>query len=224
MSLGQAMTKWHPGTKVLLAAAVAAVPYLWWTSADDPPPTAAPVARAPEPAGAAEPPGALEPYALPPLERFAGVVERPLFSPTRRMPAIEEPPPEVEAVPEGPAAPESPSGPAEPDLRFFGTVRQGGKSMALVTFPATNAVARLAEGDRVGEWQVVEVDRNRLILGIGEEQRAFQIFGPGSHARPASAQPAPESPPAAEEPLDGGGPTPEEPPYDDAPLDEMPPE
>jgi general secretion pathway protein N len=208
---------WHPGTKLLVVAALAAVPYLWWTRPGAPPPVAAPPPEraASGDAGAAggvaavAAGAALEPYALPPLERFAAVVERPLFSPTRRMPPIEEPPPEVEPAPtEAPAAVSLPGGPEEPDVRFFGTARQGERTAALVTFPSNNAVARLAVGDRVGEWEVLEVERNRLVLGVGEERRLFEIFGAGAREVPADAgtvpatpdAPSPDLPPELEEP------------------------
>lgn len=206
------MSGWHPGTKFLLLAGLVAVPYLWWTTSDPPRPAAPVVRAAADPGGTAPPPGALEPYALPPLERFAAVVERPLFSPTRRMPPIEEAPPEVEEAP--PEVVEAPAGPEEPELRFFGTVRQGGRALALVTFPATNAVARLGPGDRVGEWEVTQVEPNRLVLAIGEERREFEIFGAGSRSAPESAPgraPGPES--ADGESLDG-----------ELPPDELPPD
>ena len=99
--------------------------------------------------------------------------------PVQTAPA-EAPPPE--------AAPSAgPTGPAEPDLRFFGTERRDGTAAALVTFPATNKVGRLAPGDMVGEWRVLSVDSNRLVLGQGDEQRTFEIFGAG--ARGAAPEP-----------------------------------
>lgn len=192
---------WSPLTKLLLVVAAVAVPYLLWTQ-EDPASTVAPppslVPNEPESVTEASEPQALELYVLPPLERFAAVVERPLFSPTRRMPPIPEPPPEAAPVEAAPEPEPEPVGPEEPELRFFGTARQGGRSAALVTFPATNAVARLGVGDRVGEWEVIEVDRNRLLLGIGEERRSFEIFGAGAPG--VSATPPPD---AAAEPLPG---------------------
>lgn len=211
------MSSWHPGTKFLLLAGLVAVPYLWWTTSEPPRPAAPVVRAAADPGGAASPPGALEPYALPPLERFAAVVERPLFSPTRRMPPIEESPPAVVEAPAEPAPEPPPAGPEEPELRFFGTVRQGGRALALVTLPATNAVARLGPGDRIGEWEVTQVEPNRLVLAIGEERREFEIFGAGSRSAPESVPgraPGPES-------ADGESPDGELPP-DELPPDELP--
>ena len=187
------MTKWHPATKLLALAALLVLPYLLWTAgADQAPVVAASVERAaPTEAelAALEPPPAQ--FVLPPLERFTAVVERPLFSPTRRMP-----PTPVVSEPDAPAPiAEAPAaeGPAEPELRFFGTVRQGGTAAALVTYPATAEVARLRLGDAVGEWQVISVDRNRLELGLGDERRTFEIFGAGMRGTPAD----PPSPAAA---------------------------
>jgi hypothetical protein len=181
------VTKWHPATKLLLLAAVLAVPYLLWTRDEDAPPAVAasvarPAAEEVPKAGTGAPgqPPA-DPFVLPPLERFTAVVERPLFSPTRRLPV-----PTVPVVAEASAPAPTPepiaARPAEPELRFFGTVREHGAAAALVTYPATAEVARLAPGDTVGEWRVVEVGRNRLVLGLGDERRSFEIFGAGSRA------------------------------------------
>jgi general secretion pathway protein N len=185
------VTKWHPATKLLLLAAVLAVPYLLWTRDEDEPPAVAasaarPAAEAPE-AGTgapAEPP--VDPFVLPPLEWFTAVVERPLFSPTRRLP-VPTPPAVAEAPVTAPEPEPVAPGPAEPELRFFGTVRENGAAAALVTYPATAEVARLAPGDAVGEWRVVEVERNRLVLGLGGERRSFEIFGAGSRAAAGAA-------------------------------------
>lgn len=183
------MTQWHPATKLLVLAALLVLPYLLWTGSGDQVPVVAATAVRPAPAevevAALEPPPT--PIMLPPLERFTAVVERPLFSPTRRMPP---PPPAVVREPEAPL-PEAPvdAGPAEPDLRFFGTVRQGGTAAALVTFPATAEVARLRPGDMVGDWQVLSVERNRLELSLGEERRDFEIFGAGMRGSPPAEAP-----------------------------------
>jgi hypothetical protein len=187
------VTKWHPATKLLLLAAALAVPYLLWTRDEDVPPAVAasaarPAAEALE-AGTGAPAEAPDPFVLPPLERFTAVVERPLFSPTRRLP-VPTAPAVVEAPPPPPATESAPVGPAEPELRFFGTVRENGTAAALVTDPATAEVARLVPGDTVGEWRVVEVERNRLVLGLGDERRSFEIFGAGSRAATAASAPA----------------------------------
>jgi hypothetical protein len=195
------VTSWHPATKALALLALLVLPYLLWTRSDETAtPVVASVARAVTSDDAAEgaptPPAAFE---LPPLEKLSEIVERPLFSPTRRMPV---PAPRV-ASSTGPVAPAAPaaSGPAEPELRFFGTVRHGGTAAALVTYPGTAQVARLQPGDQVGDWQVLSVDGNHLELGLGEKRRSFEIFASGTHGG-TSAPDSPDSPDQAPGPED----------------------
>jgi hypothetical protein len=177
---------------------------------------------------------------MPPLERFTAVVERPLFSPTRRMPAIPEPPPDATAGEAPAASTAGPSGPGEPDVRFFGTVQQGGKLAALVTIPSTNEVARLVPGNRVDPWEVLAVERNRIVLGAGEERRTLEIFGSGLR-QPAAEAPEPggtarsgRTGAGAEEPADAPNDTPVDESAEpdsmgdgegqDVPVEELPPE
>ena len=170
------MTKWHPATKLLLLAALLVLPYLLWTSSEEP--SVAVVARAAsvrDSAPATEP--APVPLVLPPLEVFTAVVERPLFSPSRRMPL----PPPAEELLDAPRAPSEPVdlGPPEPDVRFFGSAAKDGVVAALVSLPATAEVARLRPGDTVQDWEVISVERNRLVLGLGDQRRSYEIFGSG---------------------------------------------
>ncbi len=188
MATNSTATRWSPVTKLSILAGAVAVPYLLWTApGSSPPAVARPPVRAAEDVGtgpglaatAATAPTA-EPArrrALPSLQTFAAVVERPLFAPTRRfVRPVDAPEPEPvaeageEVLPEPAAA-----GPGRPDLRFFGTVRQGGKVAALVTGDA--GVERLKVGDDVEGWQVTEVTRDRLVLVREGEELAYEIFG-----------------------------------------------
>ena len=208
------MSNWHPATKALALLALLVLPYLLWTRSDEgATPVVASAARAVTsdvPAGETAPPPA--PFELPPLEQLSEIVERPLFSPTRRMPP---PPPRVAvAAPVAPVA-QAPSGLNEPQLRFFGTIRQGGVAAALVTYPGTGEVARLRPGDQVGDWQVLSVDGNHLELGLGEERRSYEIFAAGAGAgastekdtehAPASDADSPDDPGDAAPPADDAG-------------------
>jgi Tfp pilus assembly protein PilP len=186
MATNTTTARWSPVTKLSILGAAVAVPYLLWTAPDSGAPAVArPPARAVEdagtgPAGAAAtaPAEAARRRALPPLQAFAAVVERPLFAPTRRFARpVDAQAPEPEAVAEAEDAPPEPeaAGPERPDLRFFGTVRQGGKMAALVTGEA--GVGRLRVGDAVGDWQVAEVTRDRLVLVYEDEKLAYEIFG-----------------------------------------------
>ena len=178
------MAGWHPLTKLLLLLAVLAVPYLLWTMSEDTPAVVQARRAGPlgaTPAEAAEPP-VVEPRSLPPLQTFAAVVERPLFTPSRRLVRpVELPPsepePELEAEPaveeEEPAAePVTP-----PELRFFGTVRRGREVTALVTREGAPELARLGVGDEVEEWTVKSVSRDRLVLDYEGQEAVYRIFG-----------------------------------------------
>lgn len=183
------MTKWHPATKFLLLAAVPVLAYLLWSGGDEQPAAVVASVARPQPADPAPTAAAADAKAatfeLPPLERFTAVVERPLFSPTRRMPVLTAPAEAAQSTAEAP--PTGPTGPEEPQLRFFGTERRGDAASALVIFSATGKVGRLVPGDMVGDWRVLTVDSNRLVLGQGDEERSFQIFGPGARGRETPA-------------------------------------
>lgn len=184
------MTNWHPATKFLLLAAVPAVAYLLWSGSDEQPPAVVANVARPQPAESASPAAAADANAsafeLPPLERFTAVVERPLFSPTRRMPVLTAP--AEAAQPTAEAPPSGPTGPDEPQLRFFGTESRGGTASALVIFLATSKVGRLVPGDMVGDWRVLTVGSSRLVLGQGDEERSFEIFGAGARGRSTTPQ------------------------------------
>lgn len=94
------MQAWHPITKLVAVLGVLALAWLWWTGDDfqtgmasDDPAGTVPVAHA-EPVAVPEvrpvADGALFARALPSIEAFSGMLERPLFSSTRR-PAVVAP-------------------------------------------------------------------------------------------------------------------------------------
>lgn len=189
------MKNWSPLTKLLLGVAVLAVPYLLWTSGGgDGPAAPAGVSQARRSADAASPADAAgdagpaedegRRRTLPPLQNFAAVVERPLFTPTRRLVRPVDP---VAAEPEPPAQAGGEEEPAEavpqtprPDLHFFGTLRRGGEVKALVTKQGGAGVDVLGVGDPVDEWEVRTVDRDRLVLAHQDEEAVYAIFAPGS--------------------------------------------
>lgn len=106
----------------------------------------------------------------PPLERFRAMVERPLFRPDRR--PVET---FVEEEEERPL--EIPFDPgAELDLRFVGTLVEGGRAVALVELDGEPELVRLSVGDRIGEWRVVIVDDDRLVLSDGSERRRYTLL------------------------------------------------
>ena len=182
------MTKWHPATKFLL---------LGRSRGADTCCGVAGTGRRPAGRGqrrrARSPPSrrsirrdrptpARRAFVLPPLEQLTAVVERPLFSPTRRMPvqvARDEAPTASGRARRSRPRLDLPSrscGSSEPRARTAWR-RHWSPS------PRTTKVGRLAPGDRVGEWQVLSVERDQLVLGLGDEQRKFEIFGAGRGLR-----------------------------------------
>lgn len=183
------MARVHPLTKALVAVAAVAVPYLVWT-APEPGPVAAVNVRD---EATLVPPVPVRPTvipSLPPLQIFAATVERPLFAPSRRLPQAAAP--EVDPAP---VAATGASGPEEPDVRFFGTMGRGGQNLALVDLGDGGTARKLALGDEVGSWQVVAIERDRLVLGLGDDRRDFTILRGGTAAAAPAATEAGEAAP-----------------------------
>jgi len=89
---------------------------------------------------------------VPPPEAFRAVVERPLFRPDRRpVPVAVEPnfPPVLRSEP--------------PPVTFVGTLRRGGRTVALVAGAAPKLL-ELEPGGDVAGWRVLAVEPRRLVL------------------------------------------------------------
>lgn len=127
------------------------------------------------PAAQADPDPALS---LPPAEAFATIVERPLFSATRRP---WQPPPVVEAAPE-PEPPPEPAPPPEPvaipapepppaiEFTLVGIVIAGAERQALVLRQGDGKVVQVPEGGEVAGWFAVLIDPDRAVF----RQRGFE--------------------------------------------------
>ena len=99
---------------------------------------------------------------VPPRERFAAVVERPLFSPTRRP---------TEQVAE--AAQGAPSEPLDVDL--LGVVIWRLQRLALVRPRNAADVMQLAVGGMVSGWTVVTIEPNRVTFRQGEAEQVVRL-------------------------------------------------
>lgn len=88
--------------------------------------------------------------------RFRAMVERPLFSPTRRPPAA--PPAPLDAP--APAALPLPP----PDLTLSGVITGGGSGIALVRRPQDAAPIHVALGGTVDGWTVAEIRPRAIVL------------------------------------------------------------
>ncbi|HMR31470.1 MAG TPA: hypothetical protein PKA13_09885 [Geminicoccaceae bacterium] len=169
MRTDSALSHWHPATKALVGVAIVALPYLAWTSLGEAPAAVAVAQRL----APAEPPAAVpqaEPLEvaalrqLPPLDQLSTMVERPLFSPTRRPQlAAVAPSAGPEELGEEEAAVDQPADGA-PSLRFVGTIGQGGGMTALVLHDEEAAVSKLVVGDEIDGWRVTEVTASQLVI------------------------------------------------------------
>ena len=114
---------------------------------------------------------------LPPLDRFRVMLERPLFTATRRPAPAEEPPAGSTDLPEEELVVDT--GPAPvgaPQIRFVGTVGQGGVMSALVLRGDATEVERLLVGDEVESWLVTEITASQLVMEHDGEQFVLNIL------------------------------------------------
>lgn len=129
------------------------------------PPAAA--ANAPPPGPAASSSG---PFHLPPLDSYADVLRRPLFSPDRR---AHEPAPAVGA-------------PLSFALR--GIVIEADTHYAIVEEGST--IRRLTEGQALGGGMIAKIVRDRVVLNIAGTDRVIRLFEPSTNDEPAPKQSA----------------------------------
>jgi general secretion pathway protein N len=146
----------------LLAAVVLALTP-WPVVAEDAPPRA----------GAANPLAALS------LDNLAATRGRPLFSASRRPPAL----PPATAAPVRRERSRVP--PAPPPLILVGVVLDAEEARAVVR--AGTAIIRARIGDDIGGWTVTAIEPRRLVISRDDRSVSFALFG----AEPAGATTAP---------------------------------
>ena len=175
------MREWHPLSKVVVVLGVLGIGYTLVT--EDEPPSLVAVAASPDrllpaaPGRLADIPdlpvtGSIE-QDLPPLEAFAAIIERPLFSPSRRPwePVVVAVEPQT-----GPVDEPEVVKPLDPGVAFVGSLKRSGEIMALVTRDNGQIVEALRRGDRIDGWRVVEVTEWSLDLEAGGERHRLEIF------------------------------------------------
>jgi hypothetical protein len=97
--------------------------------------------------------------ALPPLDAFREIAERPLFFPSRR-PSASAPVAGLQG------------------MRLEGVLVVGAEKRAIIK-QADGRTARVAEGDMVGEWTVRQIERERVLLVAGERRLELTPRRPG---------------------------------------------
>jgi general secretion pathway protein N len=149
------------------------------------------------------------PVAALPLDQLSTILDRPLFSPSRRPPAP-PPPPVVQAPP--PPAP-----PPPPDLVLFGVVMDGEGARAVVRAGADKKILRAQIGDDIDGWKVSQIEGRKVVLSLDGRFATFKLFnddrarsesagGPAASGEPKDSQrriQAQQTPPQAGAPQPG---------------------
>lgn len=171
---------WHPLSKLTIVIGLGALVVVWWldqgwpgdarvaatvpSSALESRPAvlAAFPARVPGPIRSADPDQGSR--ALPPVDAFASMVDRPLFAPARRP---IDPEIEVAELELSPWTVEPAAAPVYPAVSFIGSIEENGRVRALLGDGAN--VRGVALGDTVDGWTVLDIDARRLKLGAEGE-------------------------------------------------------
>jgi general secretion pathway protein N len=114
-------------------------------------------ARAEEQGRAAAP--LANPVAAQSLEQLRAIVDRSLFSPSRRPPPPPAEPPPVAQAPAGSAPP-----PAPPIVVLLGVVMDGQNARAVVRVGADKRLLRAQMGDDIDGWKVAQIDGRKVVL------------------------------------------------------------
>ena len=109
------------------------------------------------------------PVAAQPLEQLPAIVDRSLFSPSRRPPAAPTP------VVQAPAASAPPSAP--PNVILLGVVMDGQNARAVVQVGADKRLLRAQMGDDIDGWKVAQIDGRKVVLASQDGRFAtYRLF------------------------------------------------
>jgi len=151
-----------------ISAACAAIVYGEITAE----PTSPIAAIAPAAAPALPVPAAEEPaFAVPPLQTYAEVTERPLFSPSRRPAAVTQ----------------QVAGPAS-SLALVGVVISGDGRVALIRQGKAPALARVREGQQVEGWTVRSIAPDRVVVRNGTSEAQLKLHEDTTAAKDGNSQ------------------------------------
>jgi type II secretory pathway component PulC len=124
-------------------------------------------ARAEEQGRAAAP--LANPVAAQPLDQLSTILDRSLFSPSRRRAPA---PPPVAQAPE-PAAMPSPA----PNLVLVGVVMDGESARAVVRVGADKRLLRAQMGDEIDGWKVAQIEGRKVVLASQDGRFAtYRLF------------------------------------------------
>jgi hypothetical protein len=157
-------------------------------------------ARAEEPGRAAA--ALANPVAAQSLDQLSMILDRPLFSPSRRR--LPAPSPPVVQAPAPPALPAPP-----PDLVLFGVVMDGESARAVVRAGADKRLLRAQIGDEIDGWKVAQIDGRKVVLASQDGRFAtFRLFNNergGTDANRGVASDGPKNSQMQQAPSPAGG-------------------
>ena len=157
-------------------------------------------ARAEEQGRAAAP--LANPVAAQPLDQLSTILDRSLFSPSRRGPSA-PPPPVVQAT-----APPAPP-PPPPNLVLLGVVMDGESARAVVRAGADKRLLRAQMGDEIDGWKVAQIDGRKVVLASQDGRFAtYRLFNDergGADANGGAASDGPKNSQMQQAPSPTGG-------------------
>lgn len=118
---------------------------------------------------------ALNPLAGLSREALRDLTDRPLFSPSRSLPVIEEEEP-VEAPP-----------PSPPGAVLVGVMVAGGRSVAVVVDPDGGGSESVSVGDDIEGWEVAEIAADHLVVTLDDRRETLRMFVPGRTPAPGAS-------------------------------------
>ena len=108
-----------------------------------------------------------------PLSALTATRDRPLFSVSRRPPALA-----VQAAPPPPPPPApdpAPAPPERPTLTLIGTIVGPGTSVAMLRDTATQAVKRVREGEETSGWRLKTVKLRAVVVEKGDQSAVLAL-------------------------------------------------
>jgi len=120
---------------------------------------------------------------LPPIESFSETIERPLFLPDRRPPAIEEKQEEAENVESG-------------LFTLVGIIVSPAQRIALVKVRGSETVLQLSEGQQANGWTVLQIRPEEVIFESNDKTETIELIDIKPPARRPAArerQPRPQT-------------------------------
>jgi hypothetical protein len=107
------------------------------------------------------------PLAAQSMERLSAIVDRPLFSPSRR--GAPTPPVGRDTEPRVPPPP-------PPSLVLSGVVMDGESARVVVLVGAEKRILRAQIGDEIGGWTVRQIEGRKLVLSLDGRFATFTLF------------------------------------------------